>query len=165
LRLARPKSPGELQASAKAWAANLGAHLGLMLSKTTPAVGSRSTVLRQYRSNKTRLPTLTRTLAPFHFISHQLMLARERERMSAATRARHRAKWWRRCRPRGHSPARDTHPRVSAPLSSRIVTVPFGGDWSRHVDDPTSGGGRAVTRGPSRSASSLTTVDPAMEER
>jgi hypothetical protein len=52
LRLARPRSSGELQASTKAWAANLGAHLGLMMSKMTMAVHLRSTVKREFRLNK-----------------------------------------------------------------------------------------------------------------
>jgi hypothetical protein len=56
---------------------------------------------------------------------------------------------------------RDAHLRVSAPPSSRLMAVPFGGDRSQHVDDLASGGGRAVARGPSRSASSTTTADPA----
>jgi hypothetical protein len=80
LRLARPRLPGELQASAKAWAANLGAHLGLMRSKTTAAVGSRSMVLHQYQPNKTWHPMYAQTLVHFHFISHRPVLARgERE--------------------------------------------------------------------------------------
>jgi hypothetical protein len=52
LRLARPRSPGELQASTKAWATNLGAHLGLMMSKTTVAVHLQSTAKREFRLNK-----------------------------------------------------------------------------------------------------------------
>jgi hypothetical protein len=179
--------------TAKAWAANVRAHLGLNKPKRTSIIHCRSTAEHDSRRNKTVARPLPRNPSVISFtFSPPLSPPKPSERggqRSAAGRPEVRrrplagvqhspegertavepargsalsqdpgtqhyvvASEWR-CHPWGRLSMRDAHPRVSAPPSSRLVTVPFCGDQSRHAGDPTSGGGCAVERCPSRSLS------------